>query len=353
MKNANVHVLRAGYTQGRATAPHTVLTGEVMPSAVSLPLSRRHLPSSRQPYQPEYAITTIEATATVTKANNGPIYAAIGALVSFFLLGMTSAYFLGQASNRPAASATPPLAKAQAPLAATPAIVEMSGVPHGAPSAALAASVLPPSIPMLATPPPSQVAIVHFPNQQVHVAPVGPIMVAPPPPSPSPPVASVAQTQATVQAAGPAIAIAAPVTTVNPVPKLVSAQVTAPPPIVKPMAAQVSVPTIAKPLPAPVISAPPAAVPKPIGLPVRERVATSPILQKPAAGGAIPLQTITRAALGLEALSSTIVVLRDPLTGAPRSYTLGDDIPGLGVLRMIDPMAQTLITAERAVRLID
>jgi hypothetical protein len=40
-------------------------------------------------------------------------------------------------------------------------------------------------------------------------------------------------------------------------------------------------------------------------------------------------------------------------TGAPISYALGNMIPGMGVLKMIDPATSTIITDTTAIRLID
>lgn len=62
---------------------------------------------------------------------------------------------------------------------------------------------------------------------------------------------------------------------------------------------------------------------------------------------------MTRDSLGVEAMSSTSIILRDKVTGAPKSYSVGEYIPGMGTLRMIDPNTSTLISNERAVRLTD
>jgi hypothetical protein len=82
----------------------------------------------------------------------------------------------------------------------------------------------------------------------------------------------------------------------------------------------------------------------------------SPILAKRPAVGAsaiIPYVTIKRADAGVEALDVNRVVIASKETGAPISYALGNMIPGMGVLKMIDPATSTIITDTTAIRLID
>jgi hypothetical protein len=154
-------------------------------------------------------------------------------------------------------------------------------------------------------------------------------------------------------------------------------QVTTPPPTITSAPAKVALVSppevtpvnVAPPPPrlntAPVASVAPMAVPpKPLAMvaavpdgnasssaAIRE---SSPILaKKVSAGAAIPYITMKRSAAGVEALDVSRVVIASKETGAPITYTAGSTIPGMGVLRMIDPATSTIITDTKAIRLID
>ena len=112
-------------------------------------------------------------------------------------------------------------------------------------------------------------------------------------------------------------------------------------------------PTVITSTPTTAVSRPQSMLIKPTSPTVKPREDTSPILRAPVGSAAIPYVTLKRSALGVDALSTTTVVVTDKKTGLPHAYKLGDDIPGIGVLRMIDPATSTLITAQRAIRLED
>lgn len=112
-------------------------------------------------------------------------------------------------------------------------------------------------------------------------------------------------------------------------------------------------PTVITSTPTTAVSRPQSMLIKPTSPAVKPREDISPILRAPVGSAAIPYVTLKRSALGVDALSTTTVVVTDKKTGLPHAYKLGDDIPGIGVLRMIDPATSTLITAQRAIRLED
>jgi hypothetical protein len=254
-------------------------------------------------------------------------YLATSVLGGLLILGVCAAYLIGQASNRTTVVITQP----QSPhpignatrLPAEPTLVGnmASAMPAQTAINAQAAAII--AAPVTATP--------------------GATVAVPAPPVLSAaPISPPAQVQATRGLAAPP----STATTNAPSPAQVAKPAPAPASPNPPLPPQAAAPA-AKP------ATPIATIAKPMVAPTANIIASAPMVQRPPAGGAIPLKTMSREALGLEAMSGTSIVIRDKVNGAPRSYSIGDDIPGLGVLRLIDPNTSTIITAERAVRLTD
>lgn len=211
------------------------------------------------------------------------------------------------------------------------------------------AAVIPPVMLEQVPVPQALAGLVEPALQATYPTTAGPVIATTPPP----PIAALATTP-TVMVAAPviskpaAVVANAPVVDVNtavPPPRLAIVTAVAP----KLIQAPVTVPAPAKQQATTDMPAQ-RALPPPV---VRE---ASPILAKRQAVGAsaaIPYVTMKRADAGVEALDVNRVVIASKEKGAPISYALGNTIPGMGVLKMIDPVTSTIITDTKAIRLID
>ncbi len=264
-----------------------------------------------------------------------------GVAVATFAMGvgLTTAYIWWRST--PTIVLTPIAVAATAKAVITPAIVKPEPITMGS-------SDIPAALPVSIAPPVTEVA------------------------TPAPAVNSLAPPTSTVSTIPPASLAPIPLpsmatmvpasSTVNPPPTMVASSVPRPvsdaknQPNATPTATVVATPynpTVITSTPVAVVSRAAPILIKPAVQPTKPREDASPILRTPAGSAAIPYVTMKRSALGVDALSTTAVVVTDKKTGLPHSYKLGDDIPGIGLLRMIDPATSTLITAQRAIRLED